>query len=292
MIIENLAVGVVTYNRLDLLKKVIAGLRNQSIKPHSIFVVNNSSTDGTTEWLETQSDLKVFKQDNTGSSGGQYKSILEMYRAGYEWIWIMDDDVCPAEDCLQNLFAERNEKKIIAPLRIGANGEIYYNDTLTFNFTNPFKGIWAKIISEYDLNQRIIEADGITFEGPLFHRNLIDEIGLPDKDFFIYGDDTEFLLRANRVGYKSYIIREAILNRMLAPAEDEYIFTWKHYYILRNIMIVDILYGNFIIKTLRPFLYTLVWAFRSKSLDNLKTVIRAYKDACVYKQKNLKVLND
>ncbi|MEI6090981.1 MAG: glycosyltransferase [bacterium] len=292
MIIENLAVGVVTYNRLDLLKKVIEGLRNQSLKPHAIFVVNNSSTDGTTEWLETQSDLTVFTQANTGSSGGQYKSILEMYRNGYEWMWIMDDDVCPAEDCLENLFAMRNEKTITVPLRIGTNGKVYYNDTLKFNFANPFKSIWAKILSENDINETKIEADGVTFEGLFFNRSLITDIGLPDQDFFIYADDTEFLIRANRAGYKSFIIKDAILNRMLTPPDDEHIFTWKHYYVLRNIMVVDILYGNIFIKIFRPFLYTLVWLFRSKSIDNLKTVLRAFKDAYLYKQKNLKVGND
>jgi GT2 family glycosyltransferase len=289
MVIENLAVGIVTFNRLKLLKKVIEGLRSQSIRPNEIFVVNNSSTDGTSEWLESQNDLTVINQTNTGSSGGQYKSILEIYLAGYEWIWIMDDDVCPSENCLEKLFEERNEKTIVAPLRIGANGGIYFNDTLKFNLKNPFKGIWDTILSKNDLNKPIIEADGITFEGPLFHRSLISNIGLPDRDFFIYADDTEFMIRANREGYKSYIIRDAILNRMLNPPEDEYIFTWKHYYVLRNIMIVDILYGNFIVKILRPTLYTIVWLFRSKSFANVKTVLSAFKDACLYKQRNVRV---
>lgn len=289
MIIENLAVGIVTFNRLDLLKKVVEGLRGQSFRPNEIFVVNNSSTDGTSEWLKSQSDLTVFEQSNSGSSGGQYKSILEMYLAGYEWMWIMDDDVCPSEICLEKLFAERSEKSIVAPLRIGADGGVYYNDTLKFNLTNPFKGIWQQIISINDLTEPKIEAEGITFEGPLFHRSLITEIGLPDRDFFIYADDTEFLIRANRAGYKSFIIRNALLNRMLTPPEDEYIFTWKHYYVLRNIMIVDILYGNKFVRVLRPALYTLIWLFRSKSLGNVKTVLRAFKDAYLYKQKNVMV---
>lgn len=289
MIIENLAVGVVTYNRLQLLQKVIEGLRNQSVKPNAIYVVNNSSTDGTTEWLEAQSDLIVFKQENLGSSGGQYKSVLEMYRAGYEWIWIMDDDVCPEPDCLKNLFAERNEKAIIAPLRIGADSKIYYNDAITFNLKNPLKSFWTKILTENDIQNKVIEADGITFEGPLFHRKLVEEIGLPDKDFFIYGDDTEFLIRAHNAGYKSFIIRDSKLNRLLNPPTNELLFTWKHYYMIRNIMIIDILYGNGFIKTLRPFFYLVLWLFRSKSKENIRTVLKAYKDSYLYKQKNLMV---
>jgi len=292
MIIENLAAGIVTYNRLDLLKKAIEGLRNQSVKPNAIFIVNNSSTDGTTEWLATQNDLTVFTQENTGSSGGQYRNVLEMYRAGYEWIWIMDDDVSPSKDCLKNLFAEKNEKYILAPMRMGADGKLFYNDSLKFNFTYPFKSLWIKVISNEDLKDSIIPADGITFEGPLFHRNLVKEIGLPDKDFFIFGDDTEFMLRAHRAGYKSFIIREAILNRMLFPPENDFIFTWKHYYIIRNIMVLDNLYGNLPVKIIRPFFYMLVWLTRARSIDNLKTVFKAFKNSYLYKQQNLKVDNE
>jgi len=292
MIIENLAAGVVTFNRLDLLKKVIEGLRNQSVKPKAIFVVNNSSTDGTAEWLEKQNDLTVFTQENTGSSGGQYRNVLEMYRAGYDWFWIMDDDVCPTVDCLENLFKERDEKKILAPLRFGTDGKPYFNDTVKFNLTNPFKSIWKKVLSEADLLEPIFSAEGPTFEGPLFHRSVVKDIGLPDKDFFIYADDTEFLIRASRAGYKPYIIREAKLNRLLTPPNNEYIFTWKHYYVIRNILIVDILYGNIFVKTIRPIIYTLVWLFRSKSIANIKTVLKAFKDAYMYKQQDLKVKDE
>ena len=49
---DKVVAAVVTFNRLELLKQSINALRNQSKKPDAILVVNNSSTDGTGEWLE------------------------------------------------------------------------------------------------------------------------------------------------------------------------------------------------------------------------------------------------
>ena len=65
---EKIIAVVVTYNRKELLKKCIGKLRENN--PSQIIVVNNDSTDGTAQWLETQTDLMVIQQENLGGSGG------------------------------------------------------------------------------------------------------------------------------------------------------------------------------------------------------------------------------
>ena len=58
---------VVTYNRLELLKRNISCLRKN--EPLSgIVVVNNGSTDGTAEWLAGEPSLHVISQENVGGS--------------------------------------------------------------------------------------------------------------------------------------------------------------------------------------------------------------------------------
>jgi len=67
-------------------------------------VVNNDSTDGTEEWLKSQSDLQCIKQENLGGAGGFNTGLKYGYENNYEWIWFMDDDVVPQSDCLEKLF--------------------------------------------------------------------------------------------------------------------------------------------------------------------------------------------
>ncbi|MDB5174895.1 MAG: hypothetical protein JWN51_3668, partial [Phycisphaerales bacterium] len=47
-----------------------------------IFVIDNASEDGTSDWLKDQSDLTVISQANLGSSGGQYAGVKAAYQAG------------------------------------------------------------------------------------------------------------------------------------------------------------------------------------------------------------------
>ena len=99
----NIIAVVVTYNRMELLKRNIRCL--QQNKPiSSIVIVNNGSTDGTTEWLAAQEGLTVINQTNVGGAGGFYTGIQYAYQAGADWIWCMDDDVFPRADCLEQLL--------------------------------------------------------------------------------------------------------------------------------------------------------------------------------------------
>ena len=70
----NIIAVVVTYNRMELLKRNIRCL--QQNKPiSSIVIVNNGSTDGTTEWLAAQEGLTIINQTNVGGAGGFYTGI-------------------------------------------------------------------------------------------------------------------------------------------------------------------------------------------------------------------------
>jgi GT2 family glycosyltransferase len=92
---KKIAVVLVTYNRLYLLKECLTSLRKQTYKPDKIIIINNDSTDGTTDWLDEQTDLEVIHQANLGGAGGFYTGIKLAYEQGFDFIWVMDDDVEP-----------------------------------------------------------------------------------------------------------------------------------------------------------------------------------------------------
>ena len=94
---------IVTYNRFELLKECIAAVKAQTYKPSFILVVNNSSTDGTTEWLNQQHDLIVIQQPNNGGAWGFYTGLKEGYRTNADWFWVMDDDTIPLPTALEKL---------------------------------------------------------------------------------------------------------------------------------------------------------------------------------------------
>jgi len=285
--VGKIAAVVVTFNRIELLKKVINALRNQTKKLDQIIVVNNSSTDGTLDWLNLQDDIITVTQENLGSSGGQFAGAKTAFEMGFEWIWQMDDDVVADADCLENLLKHAKKELICVPARITYQGNIFFADFKKINLTNPIKTIRKRTTTNAsDFQNEIISVEGFTFEGPIFHRNILEKIGFAEKNFFIYGDDTEYSVRAFKQNIKAAIIKNAVLRRQLPfpNPEDEFIFDWKTYYMIRNMIAIDVLHGNFFVRLLRPFAYMFFWFSKCKKLNDVKTVLRAFKDAYFYKR--------
>ena len=250
---------VVTFNRRDLLKRNIECLRlNKPIS--SILVINNGSTDGTKEWLDEQKDLSVIHQANVGGSGGFYTGIEYAYQAGADWIWCMDDDVFPREDCLEKLLAKATDTNIgiLAPRRL-MDGEIFCHDFQAYNLTNPFTSMYAKRLVNEQVNTPT-NIKGTAFEGPFISREVVEKIGLPNKDLFIFCDDTDYCLRAVLAGFRIVYVPNALMDKEKFFSNDTWEQRnqkkkWKRYYQIRNSAYLNHRYGqNWGVKYIRGFI--------------------------------------
>ena len=249
---------VVTYNRFELLKRNIACLR-QNKPVTQIVVVNNGSTDETQQWLSEQDDLKVINQDNVGGSGGFYTGINFAYHEGADWIWCMDDDVFPRADCLEKMLPYTNQKEIgiLAPRRL-QDGKIFTHDFLSYNLTNPFTSMYKDRISKMNVGKPL-KISGTAFEGPLIRREVVEQIGLPNKDLFIFCDDTDYCMRAVFAGFSILYIPDALMDKQKFFSNDTWAERnrkkkWKRFYQVRNSTYLNHHYGkNWAVRTLRGF---------------------------------------
>ncbi len=250
---------VVTFNRLELLKQGIECLRKQQ-KLTGIIVVNNGSTDGTREWLDAQPGLLVVHQDNVGGSGGFYTGIERAYSEGADWIWCMDDDVFPRPDCLDRLlpYTDRPEVGILSPRRL-LEGKVFTHEFRHFNFTNPVGSLHGRKLAKQQVNQAT-EIVGADFEGPFISRRVVEKIGLPNRELFIFCDDTDYCLRAHLAGFKLFYIPEALMDKHKFFSNDTWTSRnrkkkWKRYYQVRNEAYLNHHYGrNFGVRYLRSFI--------------------------------------
>ena len=224
-----IAAVVVTYNRLELLKECITALKNQTRKLDEIIVVNNDSTDGTKEWLETQEDLTIITQENSGSAGGQYTGIKTAYEKGYDWIWCMDDDAEPLTNALEGINKYvKDDIAAICPDVLNEKGErlIYHRGNIELNKIKSF--VLQEPINDSLLKKEVVSIDFASFVGILINRKAVDQIGLPNKFFFIHHDDVEYSLRLKKFGNillipKEIIIHKEVNNKNLIKRK----FLWK-----------------------------------------------------------------
>lgn len=191
---ESIAAVVVTYNRLALLKNCLQAIKSQTRKPDIILVINNGSTDGTSQWLDEQVDLTTIHQENVGGAGGFCRGIKEAFEKGYDWIWVMDDDGIPHQDCLQNLLIAVRERQTW-----------YASPNLVdFEGISHFDHLFDNSPSD------IIHFIGGPFNGVLLKKELVAEIGYPNSSFYIWGDEYEYTDRIIEKGLGVITVKNAI----------------------------------------------------------------------------------
>ena len=141
---ETVAVVVVTYNRAALLTRMLAGLAGLDRRPDAVIVVDNASTDHTATVLDTasleQTDLKlqvIRPEKNLGGAGGFHAGVETAYEQGYDRIWLMDDDVVPAPNCLDILMAV--DEDCLMAVREDTSGQLVEKAAITFDLRNPLR---------------------------------------------------------------------------------------------------------------------------------------------------------
>ena len=209
---------VVTFNRIDLLRRLVARLREVPDLAE-VLVVDNASTDGTGEWLATQPDLvSRTLTSNTGGAGGFHDGLAWAMERGADLAWLMDDDGLPEPGCLEALLAR------------GAGGELDFwgpavlaeqdPDRLCFPIRLPGGTRVVHRMGEVEAAavDGLVPGVVIPFNGVLVTRDLVERIGLPRAEFFIWGDDVEYLWRAERAGARIATVVEA---HFAHPATDD-----------------------------------------------------------------------
>lgn len=199
---------IVTFNRKELLIKCLESVVKQTFKPDTILIIDNASTDNTRNLLiekgficdnnkaicNSINIIYILKDENDGGAGGFSFGLKKAFEMGFEWYWIMDDDGIPHNDCLKILHNYSNSGVIdyLAPNLIDFSGKSH------------FEYLWK----ETSLN--LINYKGGPFNGILISRFLLQNIGVPIKYFFIWGDEHEYLNRIEEKGFVTTTVKEAI----------------------------------------------------------------------------------
>ncbi|QYJ04393.1 glycosyltransferase family 2 protein [Nocardioides panacisoli] len=281
----SVAIVVVTHNRADLLETMLAGLARLQPAADSVIVVDNASSDRTPEVLAAADVQAIRSEDNLGGAGGFRLGVRTAYEQGFDRIWLMDDDVVPAPDCL-GVLLEREEDCLMA-VREDAHGRLAEYAATRFDLTRPWaiKPKTASIVDTYPDRAAMpatVPLENVAFEGFMVSRRVVERIGLPDDSFFIFYDDCDYALRARRAGFPIVAVRDAVLVRQLDFDQQHDLAGWKGYYMYRNLFAVHHRYGENALVRLKPLLIMLVVVLLSPvrgGRAEAHNVIRAHRDA-------------
>lgn len=186
-----------------------------------LVVVNNASLYNVSERAAGLNDARITvlnNEENLGSAGG-YKQAIDyaLKNTDSDFIWLLDDDNVPEPNVLPNLlgmwdeipgdnnkkalFCLRDDRPTHVKIAKGEDPARYYlvkNSFMGFSLFNILRNRYYKMSDkgkEQRSYKKYVQMPYVPYGGLLFHRSMVEVIGLPNADFFLYVDDSEYTYR-------------------------------------------------------------------------------------------------
>lgn len=243
------AAVVVTYNRKEEILKNLRAVLSQTRPVDRYYIIDNHGSDGTETMLREEGFLDnpaikyMCLPENIGGAGGFHNGVKQAYEDGYDYICLMDDDGRPADERMLERLAEAAERLhednpllMLNSLVLDLDGE-----RMAFGLT----GIDCKEAALAQAQDGMLYGTINPFNGTLISRELIAAIGLPNRDFFIKGDEEDYQLRATNAGALIATVADSVYLHPIAEKKSVRIgkkefretteAPWKEYYRARNL---------------------------------------------------------
>ncbi len=238
----SIAAVVVTYNRPDELRLVVSSLLSQSRPIDKIIVFDNAGIVSASDTLQDYlGQIETIRSpENLGGAGGFASGLAHACSQGVDWIWLMDDDAVPESNALAVLLDSLPNIPGKTGVLCGAVREYGKYALQHRRYFNRWVGWESKVPLEY-YQASHVEIDTGSFVGFLVASEAVCELGLPEAEFFLAYDDTDYSLRLKNAGWRLWLIPGSIIEHLRTPEArlSSSDFGMKHYFNIRNRIIVQ-----------------------------------------------------
>jgi GT2 family glycosyltransferase len=250
----SVAAIVVTRNRPELLKRCLAAIDAQAYPISQVVVIDNASDQPTCELLAAErahriADFHAIRlEENTGGAGGFHAGMRACLALPCTHMWLMDDDCEPEPAAMAELVAAAaivGEDAVLGSNVFDLNGE-------SINVQPISSRLGTNYVPQYPVHlaDGLIEMGTLTFVSFVVSVDLVRKVGLPLKEFFIWGDDAEYSLRLARFT-RLYQVGKSKVKHLKSGDASQRIFIEgdlrkiaQYHWLYRNILFVNLKYGT------------------------------------------------
>jgi len=302
---------IVTYSdRFHLINQVLDSCLGSGVK--NVIVVDNDSNENSKRQLEHYSKMKsarinvIWNSSNLGSAKAYKQGLEKAQELNSEFIWLLDDDNKPRKDSLNKLveYWKIKPDDVITLLSFRPDRPQYKkavqenNSDLVLSLKNSFSGFHLKekilnIFKSKRINDvKFGQVAYAPYGGMFFEKSIIDEIGYPNEDYFLYSDDHDWSYRITKMKKKIYLILESVIDDIdtswALKDEKRTVFnriknapSFRVYYTIRNRMLFEKkhLISNSSVYRFNRFIFTFILSVYSYKTINYKVFLRAMRDA-------------
>lgn len=197
---------------------------NTHVANFEIIVVDNDSQDGTVEMLRTEfPSVQLIVNDRNLGFTRPSNQALRASQGKYALLLNNDTIVLPgALDCLVQFMEQRPEIGICGPKVLNRDGTLQrqcrrsfatpwdlfcYFSRLSTLF--PKSPLFGRYLMTYMDENATHPADAISGSCMLIRREVMNQIGLLDEQFFAYQEDADYCFRTKQAGWQIYYYPEA-----------------------------------------------------------------------------------
>lgn len=289
-----IAAVIVTFNRLEKLKKALSAYEAQVTPVDDLIVVDNCSTDGTDlflkDWKNASGVSKrhvVYMEENLGGAGGFHDGCEYAMTLNPDWVFVADDDAYPDNELISRFktFVEKNGADGISAicgsvLDVNGNIAMHHRRTITVEYLLRCRFHYS-VLADYQ--KECFAINQFSYVGTFMKVSSLRRVGLCNREFFIYFDDGEHSLRMSKDG-------EILCVPQLRIIHDDGFSTekknngnnsplWRSYYQIRN-SIYTFLHHYPIVGLEKVFLIFITSVLLGKTSKEKKQMVKtAIKDA-------------
>lgn len=220
----DLTIVIVSYNVRDLLRRCLASVRaSRGRFSRDVYVVDNCSADGSAAMARAEfPEVQVIAPGRNG--GYAYANNIGLraaerkYNAWPRFVLLLNPDTELPPDALDRMVAfmdEHPEAGAAGPRLLMPNGEI--DLACRRSFPSPEVSLYRMIglshvfprsrrFARYNLTYldptAVAEVDSVVGAFMLVRGSLLDEVGLLDEAYFMYGEDLDWAYRIKALGWR------------------------------------------------------------------------------------------
>lgn len=192
---------IVSYNSWQDVKRCLESIRRHTPAPYHIIVVDNYSTDKTVAYLKSQSDItSIYLPHNQGYAAAVNRGLKE---GEGDYIFLLNQDIIVTPGWLEPLlysFEKNPQVAVVGPKLITPEGLIAGAGVVGTVSKHHIRGfLEPDVEGRYEEEEECLSISGACYG---IRRNLLSEIGLFDESFFLYFEETDYSLRAQKKGYR------------------------------------------------------------------------------------------
>lgn len=249
------SVIILNWDGKQFLRGCLGAVLKQTLPSVEIILVDNGSRDGSVEFVRDNypdSVRIVENNENVGFSEGNNRGIRV---SSGKYIAILNNDAEPDPHWLEamvKIMENHPEAGMCAGKILCANkpgvidnaGFLIYRDGVVRS-----RGRLEEDRGQYSKLEETFAPSGCA---GLYRREMLDEIGLFDPDFFIYGDDSELGFRGRLAGWKAFFTPEAVVYHIGSATTGAY-SPFKAFLVERNRIWFVVKYFPLSYLVLSPF---------------------------------------